>query len=147
MHIGTQGGGAAVQIGSMGGTQTGGDRGGQQTGTGAEGGGHVPGQHPGGGDGQQGPQEGAQGPQGMYGLQTGKQGFGKGSYISITGPIQLFTHGWHGGQQEPQGGQEVDLSSILFTKSFSFVNKDFLALLFSGQTNTIVKSALQNFLF
>lgn len=90
-----------MHIGNMGGTQTGGDGIGQQTGTGADGEGHVPGQHTGDGQGGmqdpqgggQGPQAGGQGPQGMHGLQMGKQGFGKGSYISITGPMQLFTHG------------------------------------------------------
>lgn len=89
--MGTQGGGDVVHMGRMGGTQIGGDEGGQHTGTGATGGGQVPGQHTGDGDGLgQGPQQGGQG---LQGLQIGKQGFGKGSYISITGPMQLFTHG------------------------------------------------------
>lgn len=80
MQTGTQGGGTGVQIGIHGGSCTGQQAGGGlQQGTGDEGCGPVPGQ------GQQagvhGEHAGVHGEHagGGHGLQTGRQGFGKGS--------------------------------------------------------------------
>ncbi|KAG5899103.1 hypothetical protein JTB14_021606 [Gonioctena quinquepunctata] len=39
---------------------------------------------------------------GITGVQIGKQGLGNGSYISITGPMGLVTHGIQGGGAHPQ---------------------------------------------